>query len=53
MDKEYNVKELSEDIRKIWRNGAEKLESMGAIIKEISLPHTEHALPAYCIQCRD
>ncbi|ELR22159.1 aspartyl/glutamyltRNA(Asn/Gln) amidotransferase, A subunit [Acanthamoeba castellanii str. Neff] len=47
--KEYLVKELSEDTRKLWEEGAEAMAQQGAEVVEISLPHTQYALPAYYI----
>jgi aspartyl-tRNA(Asn)/glutamyl-tRNA(Gln) amidotransferase subunit A len=47
--KEYNVAELSEEIRTLWSLGAEWLQKCGATIVEVSLPHTAVALSAYYI----
>lgn len=47
--KEYNVKGLNGEIDKIWKNGIKFLCDEGAEVIEISLPHTEYALPAYYI----
>lgn len=47
--KEYRVKGLSSEIDDLWNKGAEWLKSAGAEVVEISLPHTEYALPAYYI----
>jgi aspartyl-tRNA(Asn)/glutamyl-tRNA(Gln) amidotransferase subunit A len=46
---EYLVKELSEDTRKLWEEGAEAMAQQGAEVVEVSLPHTQYALPAYYI----
>ena len=42
----YKVKSL---IDKLWKKGIDYLKDAGAIIKNISLPHTKYALPAYYI----
>ncbi|KAL6069526.1 Glutamyl-tRNA(Gln) amidotransferase subunit A, mitochondrial [Balamuthia mandrillaris] len=43
------VKELSQEIKEVWEEGAEKLAEMGAEVVEVSLPRTQYALPAYYI----
>ena len=40
---------LNENIEKVWKNGIEWFKSEVAEIVEISLPHTEFALPTYYI----
>ena len=45
--REYFVKELHPDVEILWRQTASYLESCGAELKEISLPHTAYALPVY------
>jgi aspartyl-tRNA(Asn)/glutamyl-tRNA(Gln) amidotransferase subunit A len=47
--KEYRLAGMPEEIEALWRRGAEWLQAAGAEIVEISLPHTEYALPAYYI----
>ena len=47
--KEYRVDGMPEAIEKLWQQGIEWLKAAGAEIKEISLPHTKYALPAYYI----
>ncbi|GEO97886.1 Asp-tRNA(Asn)/Glu-tRNA(Gln) amidotransferase subunit GatA [Methylobacterium haplocladii] len=47
--KEYRVDGMPAEIQKLWDQGAEWLRAAGATIKEISLPHTQYALPAYYI----
>jgi aspartyl-tRNA(Asn)/glutamyl-tRNA(Gln) amidotransferase subunit A len=47
--KEYRVEGMPEEILRLWDQGAEWLKAAGATIKEISLPHTQYALPAYYI----
>ncbi|WP_331302841.1 Asp-tRNA(Asn)/Glu-tRNA(Gln) amidotransferase subunit GatA [Methylobacterium oryzae] len=47
--KEYRVDGMPAEIQKLWDEGAAWLKAAGATIKEISLPHTAYALPAYYI----
>jgi aspartyl-tRNA(Asn)/glutamyl-tRNA(Gln) amidotransferase subunit A len=47
--KEYRVDGMPAEIQKLWDDGAAWLKAAGATIKEISLPHTSYALPAYYI----
>ncbi|MBP2492948.1 aspartyl-tRNA(Asn)/glutamyl-tRNA(Gln) amidotransferase subunit A [Methylobacterium sp. PvP062] len=47
--KEYRVDGMPAEIQKLWDEGAAWLKAAGATIKEISLPHTSYALPAYYI----
>ncbi|WP_424981059.1 Asp-tRNA(Asn)/Glu-tRNA(Gln) amidotransferase subunit GatA [Maritalea sp. S77] len=47
--KEYRVDGMPAEIEKLWQQGLEWLKAEGATIKEISLPHTKYALPAYYI----
>jgi len=47
--KEYRVDNMPEDIDNLWKKGIDYLKDAGAIIKNISLPHTMYALPAYYI----
>ncbi len=47
--KEYRMPGLSPEIERLWKRGMTWLEEQGAHIREISLPHTEHALPTYYI----
>jgi len=47
--KEYRVDGMPAEIQKLWDDGAAWLKAAGATIKEISLPHTSSALPAYYI----
>ncbi len=50
--KEYRVDGMPAEIQKLWDEGAAWLRAAGATIKEISLPHTSSALPAYYIVAR-
>ncbi len=47
--KEYFIKGMDPEVEKIVKQAIEKIEKMGAKIEEISLPHTEYALPIYYI----
>lgn len=47
--REYRVEGIPAEIQKLWDQGAEWLKAAGATIKDISLPHTKYALPAYYI----
>ncbi|NEU13967.1 Asp-tRNA(Asn)/Glu-tRNA(Gln) amidotransferase subunit GatA [Methylobacterium sp. BTF04] len=47
--KEYRVAGMSAEIQALWDQGAAMLKDAGATIREISLPHTAYALPAYYI----
>ena len=47
--KEYRLEGMSSELDKLWREGAKKLESAGAKLLDVSLPHTKYALPAYYV----
>ena len=47
--KEYRVDGMSAEIEALWQKGADMLRAAGAEIVEVSLPHTQYALPAYYI----
>jgi aspartyl-tRNA(Asn)/glutamyl-tRNA(Gln) amidotransferase subunit A len=47
--KEYRVEGMPAEIEALWARGAEWLRDAGAELVEISLPHTEYALPAYYV----
>ncbi|MDO4903304.1 MAG: Asp-tRNA(Asn)/Glu-tRNA(Gln) amidotransferase subunit GatA [Limosilactobacillus sp.] len=46
--KEY-YDDLNEDVKKVIKAALDHLESLGAIIDEVSLPHTKYGVPAYYI----
>ncbi|KAI9264776.1 amidase signature domain-containing protein [Sporodiniella umbellata] len=46
---EYYVDSLSDKVVAIWREGIEKLRSLGAEIVSVSMPHIPFALPSYYI----
>ena len=47
--KEYRVENMPTEIDELWKKGIDYLKDAGAIIKNISLPNTMYALPAYYI----
>jgi aspartyl-tRNA(Asn)/glutamyl-tRNA(Gln) amidotransferase subunit A len=47
--KEYFIKGIDPEVERIIREAIKKYEEMGVKIVEISLPHTEYALPCYYI----
>ncbi|MDR1267176.1 MAG: Asp-tRNA(Asn)/Glu-tRNA(Gln) amidotransferase subunit GatA [Holosporales bacterium] len=47
--KEYAVEGMPEEVRQLWQQGAQWLREAGAEIREVSLPSTSYALPAYYI----
>ena len=47
--REYRLEGTPEEILALWDRGAEMLRDAGAEIVEISLPHTQYALPAYYV----
>jgi len=46
---EYRLAGMAAEIEALWQRGARWLEDAGAEVVEISLPATQHALPAYYI----
>ena len=47
--KEYSLPDIPDDINQVWEKAKKTMEKGGAIIKNISLPHTKYALPTYYI----
>ena len=47
--KEYFIAGMDEEVEASVRNAIEELQSCGAIVEEISLPHTDYAIAAYYI----
>ena len=47
--KEYTMDGMPSEIEDLWQQGIKWLESCGAEIVHVSLPHTKYALPAYYI----
>ncbi len=46
---EYRIDGMPDDIETLWTRGIEMMRDAGAVIVDISLPHTRYALPAYYI----
>ena len=49
LPKEYRPQGLNPEIAAYWDKAAEMLKARGAVIKEISLPHTKYALATYYV----
>lgn len=47
--KEYRPEGLNQEVADYWDKTADILKSRGAVIKEISLPHTKYALATYYV----
>ena len=47
--KEYRMDGMPAEIEKLWGDGTAMLKAAGAEIRDISLPHTKYALPAYYV----
>jgi len=47
--KEYRMDGMPEEIEALWTRGVEMLRDAGAEVRDISLPHTKYALPAYYV----
>ncbi len=47
--KEYRLDGMSDEIEKLWTQGADWLKAAGAELVEVSLPYTKYALPAYYV----
>jgi aspartyl-tRNA(Asn)/glutamyl-tRNA(Gln) amidotransferase subunit A len=47
--KEYRMEGMSAEIEMLWQRGAQWLKDAGAETVDISLPHTQYALPAYYV----
>ncbi|MBF9034237.1 Asp-tRNA(Asn)/Glu-tRNA(Gln) amidotransferase subunit GatA [Rhodobacterales bacterium HKCCE2091] len=46
---EYRMEGMPAEIETLWKTGREMLADAGAEIRDISLPHTKYALPAYYV----
>lgn len=46
---EYRMDGMPEEIEALWQQGIRWLEEAGAETREVALPHTKYALPAYYI----
>ncbi|OGW81193.1 MAG: aspartyl/glutamyl-tRNA amidotransferase subunit A [Omnitrophica bacterium RIFCSPHIGHO2_02_FULL_51_18] len=49
MPKEYFKEGLSKEVGEAIKSAVKKLEGLGAVVSEVSLPHTEHAVNVYYI----
>jgi aspartyl-tRNA(Asn)/glutamyl-tRNA(Gln) amidotransferase subunit A len=47
--REYFIEGMQAEVQGVTRGAIAQLESLGAEVREISLPHTEYALPVYYI----
>jgi aspartyl-tRNA(Asn)/glutamyl-tRNA(Gln) amidotransferase subunit A len=47
--REYRMDGMPEEIEVLWKQGIAWLTAEGATVRDISLPHTKYALPAYYI----
>ncbi|WP_423068045.1 Asp-tRNA(Asn)/Glu-tRNA(Gln) amidotransferase subunit GatA [Devosia sp. CN2-171] len=47
--REYRMDGMPAEIEALWQHGIEWLKAEGATVRDISLPHTKYALPAYYI----
>ena len=47
--KEYRMDGMPEEIEALWQQGIAMLKDAGAEVRDISLPHTKYALPAYYV----
>lgn len=47
--KEYRMDGMPAEIEKLWQDGTAMLRDAGAEIRDITLPHTKYALPAYYV----
>ena len=47
--REYRMEGMPEEIEALWQQGIEMMQDAGAEIRDISLPHTKYALPAYYV----
>ncbi|AWD21257.1 Asp-tRNA(Asn)/Glu-tRNA(Gln) amidotransferase subunit GatA [Fuscovulum blasticum] len=47
--REYRMDGMPAEIEALWTRGIEMMRDAGAVIRDISLPHTKYALPAYYV----
>jgi aspartyl-tRNA(Asn)/glutamyl-tRNA(Gln) amidotransferase subunit A len=47
--KEYRMDGMPAEIEALWARGIEMLKDAGGMVRDISLPHTKYALPAYYV----
>ena len=46
---EYRIDGMPQEIEALWTRGEDMLRDAGAVIRDINLPHTKYALPAYYV----
>ena len=49
LPREYRMDGMPDEIDALWSEGRKMLEDAGAEIRDVSLPHTKYALPAYYV----
>jgi aspartyl-tRNA(Asn)/glutamyl-tRNA(Gln) amidotransferase subunit A len=47
--REYRMDGMPDEIETLWTRGREMLADAGAVIRDITLPHTKYALPTYYV----
>ena len=47
--KEYRIDGMPDEIDDLWQRGIDMLRDAGAEIRDVTLPHTKYALPAYYV----
>ncbi|MBS1303172.1 Asp-tRNA(Asn)/Glu-tRNA(Gln) amidotransferase subunit GatA [Loktanella sp. SALINAS62] len=47
--REYRMDGMPSEIEKLWEDGTDMLRDAGAEVRDITLPHTKYALPAYYV----
>ena len=47
--REYRIEGMPDEIEALWAEGRRMLADAGAEIRDVSLPHTKYALPAYYV----
>jgi aspartyl-tRNA(Asn)/glutamyl-tRNA(Gln) amidotransferase subunit A len=47
--KEYRMDGMPPEIEALWARGIEMMKDAGAVVRDITLPHTKYALPAYYV----
>ena len=47
--KEYRMDGMPAEIEALWADGIAMMKAAGAVIRDITLPHTKYALPAYYV----
>jgi aspartyl-tRNA(Asn)/glutamyl-tRNA(Gln) amidotransferase subunit A len=47
--REYRMDGMPDEIEALWQRGIAMMRDAGAVIRDISLPHTKYALPAYYV----